>query len=178
MKELEFKFEENVMRTITDDLKETWFVGIDVCNVLGYSDAHQKIKSLDPDEYKLDRIRDGQGKLKDTLTVNEFGLYSLILSSTKSSAKKFKKWITHEVLPSIRRTGTYTTDQVKNKQIRLQELRQLKDAKMEAISEAKLNTKKLEGELKKLETEFWEVFDTDPNQLKIFSDEQMEEAKG
>jgi anti-repressor protein len=110
---MEQKFEFNSMpvRISTDNEEQSWFAGVDICAVLGYADSYQKIKSLDEDEYRLDRIIDGQGKMKDTLTVNEFGLYSLILTSTKPEAKAFKRWVTHEVLPAIRKAGKYTTEE-------------------------------------------------------------------
>ena len=120
--EQNFNYNSLLVRTATDENEETWFVGVDVCNILGYADSHQKIKSLEEDEYKLDRVRDGQGKMKETLTVNEFGLYSLILTSSKPEAKAFKRWITHEVLPSIRKAGKYTTDQERENELKLRNL--------------------------------------------------------
>ena len=114
--EQKFEFKGNLVRLKTDENEQYWFAGIDVCNILGYADSYQKIKSLDEDEYRLDRIIDGQGKQKETLTVNEFGLYSLILTSTKPEAREFKRWITHEVLPARRKAGRYTTDQERDRE--------------------------------------------------------------
>lgn len=118
----QFNYKDAVIRTLTDNNEETWFAGVDVCQVLGYADAHQKIKSLDRDEYRLDRVRDGQGKQKETLTVNESGLYSLILSSSKPEAKEFKRWVTHEVLPSIRKAGKFSTEEAANHEAEMQKL--------------------------------------------------------
>lgn len=122
MKTQSFNFENLPVRTVTDENEETWFAGVDVCNILGYADPYQKIKSLDEDEYKLDRITDGQGKQKETLTVNEFGLYSLVLSSTKPEAKAFKRWVTHNVLPAIRKAGKFTTDEMNQREENIQKL--------------------------------------------------------
>ncbi|MEG2341351.1 MAG: Bro-N domain-containing protein, partial [Odoribacter sp.] len=114
--EQKFEFKGNLVRMKTDLEERYWFAGIDVCNILGYADSYQKIKSLDEDEYRLDRIVDGQGKQKETLTVNEFGLYSLILTSIKPEAIEFKRWVTHDVLPAIHKAGRYTTEQERNRE--------------------------------------------------------------
>ena len=118
--EQKFDFKGNLVRMKTDQEEQYWCAGIDVCNILGYADSYQKIKTLDEDEYRLDRVTDGQGKQKETLTVNEFGLYSLILTSTKPEAKEFKRWITHEVLPAIRKAGRYTSEEEKAREEKLQ----------------------------------------------------------
>ena len=88
-----------------------YFVGKDVAEALGYSNPRDAIKKhVDEEDKKSVAIRDGiQGNPNMTL-INESGLYSLILSSKLESAKAFKRWVTSEVLPSIRETGTYTVD--------------------------------------------------------------------
>jgi prophage antirepressor-like protein len=110
-----FKYQDITVRTITDANEETWFSGVDVCNILGYSMGSNVIKeNLEEDERKLTNLRDRSGQQRKTWIINEFGLYSLILSSSKPEAKAFKRWITHEVLPSIRKAGKYTTNQEKS----------------------------------------------------------------
>ena len=165
--EQNFNYNSIPVRIVTDENEETWFAGVDVCNILGYADPHQKIKSLDEDEYKLDRIRDGQGKQKETLTVNEFGLYSLILSSTKPESKAFKRWVTHEVLPSIRKAGKYTTEDEKNHELHLQaianEIQDLKDKKDE--HQKKVNDIKKDIENKTME--MLSLIKRDKSQLRI-----------
>lgn len=101
------------VRLTTDDNEQTWFAGVDVCNILGYADTTQAISKLDDDEKKLDRVFHGSGQQRRTWTVNESGLYSLIITSSKPEAKAFKKWITSEVLPSIRKAGKYTNEDEK-----------------------------------------------------------------
>ena len=76
-----FNYNGTKIRTIIEEDDTVWFAGIDVCNQLGYADSYAACMKLDEDERKLDRVTDGQGKQKETLTVNEFGLYSLILTS-------------------------------------------------------------------------------------------------
>ena len=98
------------IRTVNID-GEPWFVGKDVAQVLGYSNTKQALLShVDADD-KLQgdgvTIRDPMGREQRPTVINESGLYSLILSSKLPSAKKFKHWVTSEVLPSIRRTGMF-----------------------------------------------------------------------
>lgn len=87
---------------------EPWFVGKDIAKVLGYSDTDQALRKHVDGEDKLTRRFDGSGQSRNMTIINESGLYSLILSSKLPSAKKFKRWVTSEVLPAIHKTGTYT----------------------------------------------------------------------
>lgn len=86
---------------------EPWFVGKDVAIILGYKDSDQAIRKHVDEEDKLNRQIKGLGQSRNMKVINESGLYSLILSSKLPSAKKFKRWVTSEVLPAIRRTGGY-----------------------------------------------------------------------
>ena len=91
---------------------EPWFVGRDVATVLGYSNSRKALADHVDEEDKRDgvTIRDSIGREQFAVVINESGLYSLILSSRLPSAKSFKRWITSEVLPSIRKHGVYMTD--------------------------------------------------------------------
>lgn len=91
---------------------EPWFVGKDVAKVLGYKDTDQALRCHVDSEDKLTRKFDGSGQNRNMTIINESGLYSLILSSNLPTAKKFKHWVTSEVLPSIRKTGGYNTDKI------------------------------------------------------------------
>ena len=82
---------------------EPWFVAVDVCNVLDLSNPTIAVSRLDEDE----RAKFNLGRQGDATIVNEPGLYTLVLGSRKPEAKAFKRWITHEVIPAIRKTGTY-----------------------------------------------------------------------
>ncbi|QIK62314.1 hypothetical protein G7068_03165 [Leucobacter viscericola] len=97
-----FNFEETPVRAITIE-GVPWFVAADLCNVLGHSNPTVAVGRLDEDE----RAKFNLGRQGDATVVNESGLYSLILGSRKPEAKAFKKWITSEVLPQIRKTGSY-----------------------------------------------------------------------
>lgn len=104
---LDFQFEGHDVRAIAID-GEPWFVGKDVAEALGYSRARDAIKAhVDEDDKRGRRITAPLGGKQNTTIINESGLYSLILSSKLDSAKKFKKWVTSEVLPSIRKNGGY-----------------------------------------------------------------------
>lgn len=96
------------VRTVTI-AGEPWFVAKDVATALGYSNTRDAIaKHVDDDDKNTVVIRDGKGNPNQTV-INESGLYSLVLSSKLPTAKKFKHWITSEVLPAIRRHGAYMT---------------------------------------------------------------------
>ena len=89
-----------------DEAGEPWFVAGDVCAVLEHSDTGKAVSRLDDDE-KLTRTMFVSGQNREVYVINESGLYSLILTSRKPAAKRFKKWVTSEVLPAIRKAGRY-----------------------------------------------------------------------
>lgn len=96
------------IRTVLID-GETWFVGKDVATSLGYSNPAKAIRDHVDEEDKLGERIVLSGQTREAILVNESGLYSLILSSKLPTAKVFKRWVTSEVLPSIRKTGGYAT---------------------------------------------------------------------
>ena len=91
---------------------EPWFVASDVCKALGIVNAKDAVGKLDNDEKSGVGITDPHGRTQITNCVSEAGLYTLILKSRKPEAKAFKRWITHEVIPSIRKHGAYVSDKV------------------------------------------------------------------
>lgn len=100
------------VRTVVID-SEPWFVGKDVAEALGYSNSRKAIQDHVDDEDKSDgvTIRDSIGRVQNPIVINESGLYSLVLSSKLQTAKQFKRWITSEVIPSIRKNGGYISGQ-------------------------------------------------------------------
>ena len=97
------------IRTMTNDRGETFFVGKDVAEALGYSQTDKAIlRHVDEDDRTKHTVIDSMGRNQQTFIINESGLYSLILSSKLEQAKMFKRWVTSEVLPLIRQTGTYS----------------------------------------------------------------------
>ena len=99
-----FNFENQQVRTIEVE-NEPWFVANDVTTILGLSNTTVALQRLDEDE----RAKYNLGRQGMTNIVNEYGLYNLVLASRKPEAKQFKRWITHEVLPTIRKHGAYLT---------------------------------------------------------------------
>lgn len=94
---------------------EPWFVAADVCKALDLDNPRQAVSRLDEDEKNTVTINDGIRRGNPNVNVvNEAGLYALILTSRKPEAKAFKRWITHEVLPSIRKHGMYATEELLN----------------------------------------------------------------
>ena len=100
-----FKYEDNEVRTVERN-GEVWWVLADVCRVLGLTTPAKVAKRLDADEKGVNLIHTLGGDQNVTI-ISESGLYKVILRSDKPEAKKFTRWVTHEVLPSIRRTGGY-----------------------------------------------------------------------
>lgn len=94
------------VRIILQD-NEPWFVAKDVCDCLDLSNSRKALSRLEDDEKGV-TLSDTLGGKQEMATVNEYGLYSLVLSSRKPEAKEFKRWITHDVLPSLRKYGTYS----------------------------------------------------------------------
>ncbi|MDU7718813.1 MAG: phage antirepressor [Cutibacterium avidum] len=103
-----FAYEGHNVRVVERD-GEPWFVAKDVCEQLGLDNVGQAILSLEDDEKGSITIADGTPGNPNRAIVSESGLYSLILRSRKPEAKAFKRWVTHEVLPSIRKHGGYLT---------------------------------------------------------------------
>ncbi|AXR43540.1 phage antirepressor [Pediococcus pentosaceus] len=112
MNELQnFNFEGNEVRTVLIN-DEPYFVGKDIADVLGYSNSRKAlIDHVDEEDKNTVTIRDGNKGNPNQVVINESGMYSLVLSSKLPNAKKFKRWVTNEVLPSIRKHGAYMTDE-------------------------------------------------------------------
>lgn len=98
---------------------EVWFVGKDVANILGYSNPRDAINKHVDEEDKGVAKCDTLGGVQELTTINESGVYALVFGSKLQSAKKFKHWVTHEVLPSIRKTGGYRIPHTVGGQIQL-----------------------------------------------------------
>ncbi|MEC2212601.1 BRO family protein [Bacillus paralicheniformis] len=109
-----FNYQDQQVRTVVKD-GEPWFVAKDVCNVLEIGNSRQALARLDDDESMSFEMTHPQSPSKTIMmqAVNEAGLYTLILGSRKPEAKQFKRWITHEVIPTIRKTGSYQMEQPK-----------------------------------------------------------------
>ncbi len=108
-----FNYGNNEIRTVIID-GEPWLVAKDVCDVLGLVDVSMTVRGLDDDEKGTSSICT-PGGMQSMTVINEAGLYKLTFKSRKPAAKEFTRWVTHEVLPQIRKTGSYYIPKSKNK---------------------------------------------------------------
>lgn len=166
--ETNFNYNNLPVRTVTDAEEQVWFAGVDVCEILGYAMPSNVIKdNLEEDERKLTNLRDGSGQMRKTWIVNEFGLYSLILTSTKAEAKAFKRWVTHDILPAIRKAGKYTSEQEQEHELQLRaiatEIQELKDKRDDLAQKSSEIKKKIEAKT----TEMIDMIRTDRLQLRL-----------
>ena len=123
---------------------EPWFVGKDAAGILSYKDTADAIKRHVDDDDKLTRRFTDSGQSREMYIINESGLYSLILSSKLPTAKKFKRWVTSEVLPAIRKHGLYATEElIANPDIAI--------AAFKALKEEREARKALEAENKQMQ---------------------------
>lgn len=108
------------IRTVTID-KEPWFVGKDVATALGYAKPLNALSThVEKDDSLKQGITDSLGREQETIFINESGLYALIFGSKLDSAKRFKRWVTSEVLPAIRKTGSYQKPLTPQEMLRIQ----------------------------------------------------------
>ena len=105
-----FQYQDQPVRTVQRD-GEPWFVLKDVCAVLGLGTPARVAERLEEDEVSSTHLTDSLGRQQDMTIINESGLYNVILRSDKPEARPFRKWVTSEVLPSIRKTGGYISGQ-------------------------------------------------------------------
>lgn len=144
MNELQiFTYNNAQVRTVEKN-GEPWFVLKDVCDILGLSSPHKVADRLDEDERNLIPLVDSLGKKQEMTVISESGLYNVILRSDKPEAKPFRKWVTAEVLPTIRKTGSYNPQKAEksNKALEIKEMNAkvrlsnqfLKLAKIETLS--------------------------------------------
>lgn len=103
-----FNYKGKEVRTVEKD-GQPWWVLKDVCGVLDLAEAHRVATRLDEDERTQVTVTDSLGRNQETTVINESGLYNVIIRSDKPEAKPFRKWVTSEVLPSIRKHGAYMT---------------------------------------------------------------------
>lgn len=137
------------IRTINQN-GEPWFVAADVCTALELGNSRQALTRLDDDEKGVIST-DTHGGKQEMATVNEPGLYSLVLGSRKPEAKAFKRWITHEVIPAIRRHGMYATPETAEKILQdpdfliktLETLKQERAARVAAEEQIRLDAPKV-----------------------------------
>lgn len=138
---------------IKDDV---WFVGKDVAQALGYADTRKAVvMHVDEDDKTNCPITDSLGREQDTTVINESGVYALVFGSKLESAKKFKHWITSEVLPQIRKTGSYAMAKSPTELIVL--MAQELDKQAKAVEEVKADMKRLEAKITTIPSEYYTI---------------------
>ena len=105
-----FNFNAAPMRTLTDETGDPWFVLKDCMSILSLGNPTETVKMFDDDEFSTTEVVDSIGRRQQTYIISESGFYRLVMKSRKPEAKEFQRWVTHEVLPSIRKHGIYATD--------------------------------------------------------------------
>lgn len=106
-----FDFKGAPLRTLTDKAGEPWFVLKDCMSILDLGNPTETVKMFDKDEFSTTEVIDSIGRRQQTYIISEPGLYRLVMKSRKPEAKEFQRWVTHEVLPSIRKHGGYMAGQ-------------------------------------------------------------------
>lgn len=108
----QFDFKGASLRTLTDEAGEPWFVLKDCMSILDLGNPTETVKMFDDDEFSTTEVIDSIGRRQQAYVISEPGLYKLVMRSRKPEAHEFQRWVTHEVLPQIRKTGGYipTTD--------------------------------------------------------------------
>ena len=136
--------------------EDVWFVGKDVAQALGYSDTRKAVvMHVDEDDKTNCPITDSLGREQDTTVINESGVYALVFGSKLESAKKFKHWITSEVLPQIRKTGSYAMAKSPTELIVL--MAQELDKQAKEVEEVKADMKRLEAKITTIPSEYYTI---------------------
>nr|WP_138500989.1 BRO family protein [Nostoc sp. PA-18-2419] len=161
-----FNFESHDIRFVgTAD--NPWWVASDICKVLAIANVSDAVAKLDNDE-KLVSLIPTSGQNREVLCINESGLYSLVLTSRKPQAKRFKKWLTSEVIPAIRKTGSYSS------------IAESQQSQLPAVTQSRLNElfateasirqqiKDIENTLRAKQSELQEVSTALVNEAKAF----------
>ncbi len=137
-----FNYGDSLIRTVEDENGEPLWVAKDICDVLTIKNSRDALSKLDDDEKGVVKT-DTLGGTQDLRVINESGLYTLILRSNKPEAKKFKKWVTSEVLPTIRKTGSYAVNQNQDIQPFMVQLLETNQETMKAIVQLSVNMESL-----------------------------------
>ena len=122
MNDIMKRFNDTEVRIILIE-NEPYFIAVDICRVLGITNPTESLRSIDKDDLITTEVMDRLGRKQNASAVNESGLYDLIFKSRKPMARAFRRWVTSEVLPSIRKTGRYAiSESLKNKSTRTRNL--------------------------------------------------------
>lgn len=135
--------------------EDVWFVGKDVAQALGYAAERNAISAHVDEEDRLTHQISAAGQMRDMTLINESGVYALVFGSKLESAKKFKHWITSEVLPQIRKTGSYAMAKSPTELMVL--MAQELDKQAKAVEEVKADMKRLEAKITTIPSEYYTI---------------------
>lgn len=150
-----FNFNTATLRVLTDENGEPWFVLKDCMNILGLGNPTETVKTFDDDEFNTTEVIDSIGRRQQAYIISEPGLYRLVMKSRKPEAREFQRWVTHEVLPTIRKHGIYATETtidqiIADPEFGIRLLTNLKNERAKRI-EAENQVRELEPKAKALE---------------------------
>lgn len=167
-----FQYETNEIRVIQGGDGEPWWIAKDVCTALRIADISQAVERLDDDEKQI-RTLHLSGQNRDIWTVNEPGLYTLIIRSNKQEARKFKRWITHDVLPSIRKTGKYEVGNLSELDLIIRSAKALKSIEQKQIEhDGRLSALEAKSDQNAGHTGYWTITAWSKlNDLSLFLDQ-------
>ena len=155
MQIIPFEYESQKIRVVQDENGEPWWVATDVCEILALSNTTEALRGLDEDEKSTLRISEGGPERN---IVSEPGLYSLIIRSNKPEAKKFKRWIIHEVLPAIRKTGKYEVGNLSQIDLIIQSAQALKNIELKQLEyDDRLSTLEAKSHQNSAQTGYWTI---------------------
>ena len=155
MQIIPFEYATKEIRVIQDSSGDSWWVATDVCEILGLTNTTEALRGLDEDEKSTLRISEGGPERN---IVSEPGLYSLIIRSNKPEAKKFKRWIIHEVLPAIRKTGKYEASKLSQIDLIIQSAQALKNIELKQLEyDDRLTTLEAKSHQNSGQTGYWTI---------------------
>lgn len=144
----------------------TWFYATDVCKALELVDTRQAVERLDEDERRLMKVPDN-GQMRELWLISESGLYALVFTSEKPYAKVFRKWVTSDVLPAIRKAGHFTVQEQKTRQLKMRELSKEIDKIDETIEGLKKEARRMGGIKEEKHKELRAFIRQDDNQMSL-----------
>ena len=161
------KYEESEIRTVESRDSELWVAGIDVWQILEYKNERQAIGKLPDSVKKLEYIFDTSGQKRKAWIINEAGINLLVLRSKMPKAEPFQLWVTSEVLPSIRRTGSFLSSEMNYRETRLQNVSADLDKLNEEYNKSKTETADLKKKVDAKQVELHMEVKRDFSQIRI-----------
>lgn len=151
-----FNYKEKELRILTDEKWEPRFIAKDVCELLGLANVSKAVSTLWKDDLTTSKVTDSLGREQETNIVSEAGMYKLIFQSRKSEAQEFQNFVTKEVLPQIRKTGTYSMQQLTPAQLLLSQA-QILVQQEQRMNHIEQKVQHLEAKVRTSETDYYTI---------------------